>query len=169
MGSPFNKVTQLCCPIRARKYKWRNPTHWKLFLSHVEPTGLSYRSPIITSYASSAFFIPEDSLSARAAACVHRRTPTYVCVWGSVYLCAHLCNCLFVPHLPKHLPSRGAIVFRLQVILKVASPWRKREASWVWLLSSTARHFPSLKLLTAGARTRITFFRGATLLWSCAI
>lgn len=44
-----------------------------------------------------------------------------------VYLCAYLCNCLFVPHLQKQPPSRSMIVFRLQVILKVAFPWRKHK------------------------------------------
>ena len=52
-------------------------------------------------------------------------------------------------------------MFRLQVILKVAFPWRGCETSWVWLLGSAARGLPSLKHFTAGAQRSNYVFRRA--------
>lgn len=87
--------------------------------------------PIITSHASSGVPIAEDSLNVQAAACLCTCETVQTGIY--VHLCVIAC---FYPLLQKQLPSCSAIMFRLQVILKVASPWRKSEISRVWLLGS---------------------------------
>lgn len=101
---------------------------------------------IITSHASSGFLIAEDSLNVQAAACLH----TCEMVQPGIYV--HLCViACFYPLLQKQLLSCSAIMFRLQVILKVTSPWRNSKISRVWLLGSDGSTLTIAQALHCGA------------------
>lgn len=75
------------------------------------------QSLIISSNASSVFFFSEGSIIVCAPACVK----VYIRVHFHVIACLYL-------RLQK-TGSYSTMMFRLQVILKVACPWRRCEAS----------------------------------------
>lgn len=114
---------------------------------------------IITSHASSGFLLAEDSLNVQAAACLCTCETVQTGIY--VHLCVIAC---FYPLLQKQLPSCSAIMFRLQVILKVASPWRNSKISRVWLLSSDGSTLTIAQALHCGdPRSNYTIRRASTL------
>lgn len=100
---------------------------------------------IITSHASSGFLLAEDSLNVQAAACLCTCETVQTGIY--VHLCVIAC---FLPPSSKTTPSCSAIMFRLQVILKVASPWRNSKISGVWLPGSDGSTLAIAQALRSG-------------------
>lgn len=141
----------MMCPIKARKYKWRNEVLWELSSHPQNPVDLltwadNYQSCVIwRSYS--------RGLAECACSCMF----AYMREGADWYLCASLRNCLFLPPFFKNnsrAARRGCLGCRW--FWKLHFPGETRKSLEPDSSAQTAWRFPSLKRFTAGAHAQIT-------------